>query len=308
MPAPPVDVAYAAWDTINQQYIAGDAANHTVYLIKSGTKTVAINSGFVTDLGDGDYSITIEGTEAIAGETVMSVVSTTPGVIIPKKTVRMYRMNELAYAILPAPGSPESGNHILVDHFADPIVIVDGARESTSQSILAALGTIGATVWGYANRTLTAFGFPVALTAETEAQVDAIEAKAKIIGTGMGLVHSPVNAVGEIPGFVRGDDYTADINRALEWGLPASKHGDFTGGSATFLMSRIGCGTSVAIGPIVGAILDAGGEAQRIQVQLTGADLSTDGRYKWEVQAKTAAGRTITPYSGVTTVAKDLIQ
>ena len=141
-----------------------------------------------------------------------------------------------------------------------------------------------------------------------ESAIDAIRTKTALIGTGLGLIHSPVTATGEIREIVAGDDYTSDINRAFAWSLPASKFGDLTGSEMLFLAEGQGCICGSKMGPLQGEIADVATETQRAILELSSAQSTASrGEYRWEIQITTAAGKKFTPLRGETRVVRGLM-
>lgn len=80
----PITVIYTAWDTSANGPKTGDAANHTIYLIKDGTAAAATNSPAEVDATNckGEYKITLTFAEMLFNVVVVCGVSGTSNVVI----------------------------------------------------------------------------------------------------------------------------------------------------------------------------------------------------------------------------------
>ncbi len=79
-------LTYTAWDTVNNQPMIDDSANHTIRWIKDGVLTVPTNVGSITQVSNtvakGEYNITMTIGECTCDFGKLVGVSSTSGVVI----------------------------------------------------------------------------------------------------------------------------------------------------------------------------------------------------------------------------------
>lgn len=129
---------YGAWNTANNDWETGDAANHSLQWVKDGTDTATTNSGSEIDAANspGQYKVTITATEAdcLSGQ-VNGKSSTSDVIIIPTSYAFEYIPNA-------APGAA-GGLFIAGSNAATTANITGNITGNLSGSVGSVTGAVG---------------------------------------------------------------------------------------------------------------------------------------------------------------------
>lgn len=129
-----------------------------------------------------------------------------------------------------------------------------------------------------------------------DAILDAVKLKTDLLATASVTSSGPVSSTSSIE-IVRGDDYSNDDSRSLEWTNAAGTWPDLTGATIDFGATRTG-ETNFTGG--TGSVIDASpGSSQKVRVEFTDAETMIEpGVWSYDVQATLSSGNIITLVSG----------
>ena len=132
-------------------------------------------------------------------------------------------------------------------------------------------------------------------------QLDTIQAKTDLIGTGSATVSAPVTASGEITEIVIGDDYLSSNSRTFDWtvdlpvGFTAGQTSCYFGGQMDRANKWL----------VQGAVTNVGGGKIKLSFELakTVTEKLLPGAYDWSVEVRDSNGVEITRVRAKTTSA-----